>query len=124
MQTLIFCFYSFVMDKYLDICSKFLFFHWLTFFVQRNICDYYEPFVHISTFHICVDAYFPLKPQFKCTCCKWEVSHLSIIIFLFSLACDDIILSVSRWAQHSCSHCYHASQEVAMADLNMKNCAS
>lgn len=63
--------------------------------------------------------------QFKCTCCKWAVSHLNIRVFLFSLTCDDIILSDSFGLSipaHTVATLLN--RVVAMANLNVKNCAS
>lgn len=70
---------------------------------------YIFPFSPFLCMHIfCLSQ--NLSAQLKCTCCKWTVSHLNITVFLFSLTCNDIILSDSRWAQHSCTHCCCASQ--------------
>lgn len=79
--------------------------------ISVNLTSYYcDQFVQFSIFSIFVHAYCLPKPELRCTCCKWAVSHLNITVFLFSLTCNDIILSDSHWAQHSCTHCCCASQ--------------
>ncbi len=121
------------MDKHtdLDICQPDMFFSlWLTFFKligQRYICGYYDQFVAFPFFtFLCMDI-FSLSQnssvQFKCTCFKWAVSHLNITVFLFSLSCDDIILSVGL-SIPALTVATLLNRVVAMANINVKNCAS
>lgn len=84
-----------------------------------NICGYYDHFVHISIFHVFVHAYFLLEAEFKfkCTCCNWAVSHLSIRIFLFSLAMTSSFLKAVGLSIPAHTVAALLSRVVAMASV-------